>query len=44
MEKVSEDIGEKIIFKLTELNRLLEQIFEDLKNGKKLASPHSIGK
>jgi hypothetical protein len=44
MENISEDIGEEIIFKLKELNKILEQIFVKLKNGKKLTSPYCTRK
>ena len=38
--KMAEDIGEEIIFKLKELNRILEKIFEKINNDKKLSSPY----
>jgi len=44
MENISKDIGGEIIFKLKELNKILEQIFEKLKDGKKLTSPYCARK
>ncbi|MBU4069497.1 MAG: hypothetical protein KJ646_00775 [Nanoarchaeota archaeon] len=41
--KIAEDIGEEIIFKLKELNNILEKIFEKINNAKKLSSPCSSG-
>ena len=41
--KMAEDIGEEIIFKLKELNKILEKIFEKINNGKKLSSPYCSG-
>jgi len=42
-EKITEDIGEEIISRLKELNKILEKIMLEVKNGKKCSSSYCFG-
>lgn len=41
-EEISTDIGEEIISKLKELNKILEKIMQGVKDGKKCSPSHSF--
>jgi len=41
-EKALRDYNEEIIFKLKELNKILEKIMQEVKDGKKRSPPHNF--
>ena len=42
MEKALRDFNEEIIFKLKELNKIIEKLTREVKDGKKHSPPHSF--